>query len=470
MEETALGVRPARGKRPHVVVIGGGFGGLTAARTLARAPVRVTLVDRSNHHLFQPLLYQVAMAGLSPADIAYPIRTVFRHQDDVSVLLGAVESVDLAARRLRLEDGASLAYDYLVVAAGARTNYFGRPDFERSSLGLKSIDDAVDIRRRVLLAFEAADREGDAEARRRLLTFAVIGGGPTGVEVAGALVELGRSVLAKDFRTIDAREIRVVVIEMMDRLLPGGFDPELARRARAQLEELGVEVRLSSPVRRIDARGVLLDDDELPAATVLWTAGVRAVELGESLGVTLDRAGRIEVEQDCSIPGHPEAFAIGDIAAFVPEGSEQPLPGLAAVAMQQGRYVARAIAGAVAGEPAAPFRYRDKGIMATIGRSRAIVQSGSGRVKLAGFWAWIAWIFIHIFYLIGFRNRVSVLLNWAWNYATYRQGARLITGRKSWQLLPTIAGRAERGARREREQDIARASSGTLADHRHAQP
>jgi NADH:ubiquinone reductase (H+-translocating) len=430
----------------HVVIIGGGFGGLSAARALAREPVRVTLIDRLNHHLFQPLLYQVAMAGLSPADIAYPIRTVFRRQDQVRVLLADVVGLDLTARRVRLQDGSPVDYDFVVLAAGARTNWFGKEQFRSNTLGLKSIDDALEIRRRVLLAFEAAERETQPEVRKRLLTFAIIGGGPTGVEISGTLRELADFVLSKDFRTIHPDEARVVLVEMQDRLLPGGFDPKLAVAAKRQLEQIGVEVRLSSPVKSIDERGVRLETDRIPAATVLWTAGVRAEDLTGTLGAELDRAGRVLVEPDCSIPGHPEAFAIGDIARFVPEGSDQPLPGVAPVAMQQGRHVARVIAAAIGGEPRQAFRYRDKGIMATIGRSRAVVQSGHGRLKISGFFAWVTWIFIHIWYLIGFRNRVSVLLNWAWNYVTYGQGARLITGHRAWELLPQIADRAERGA------------------------
>jgi NADH:ubiquinone reductase (H+-translocating) len=427
----------------HVVIIGGGFAGLSAARALASQPIRVTLIARWNHHLFQPLLYQVAMAGLSPADIAYPIRTVFRKHDRVRVMFGDVVRLDLPARAVQLHDGARLEYDYLVLAAGAQTNWFGQEQFQKHTLGLKSIDDALEIRRRVLLAFEAAERERDRDVRRRLLTFAIIGGGPTGVEISGTLRELADYVLAKDFRKIHPEEARVVLIEMQARLLPGGFDEKLAVAAKRQLEQIGVEVRLSSPVQRIDEQGVELDNERIPSATVLWTAGVRAEDLTSTLGVALDRTGRVQVGADCAIPGHPEAFAIGDIARFVPEGSDQPLPGIAPVAMQQGRHVAAAICAAISGQPRPQFRYRDKGIMATIGRSRAIVQSGGGRLKISGFFAWVAWIFIHIWYLIGFRNRVAVLLNWAWNYITYGQGARLITGHRAWELLPQIAKRAE---------------------------
>jgi len=430
-------------RRPHVVIVGGGFGGLTAARALARAPVRITLVDRQNHHLFQPLLYQVAMAGVSPADIAVPIRSIVHGQENVQVLLGEVERVSLGERTARLSDGADLGYDFLVIAAGARTNYFGNEDrFLPHSLGLKSIEDALEIRRRVLLAFEAAERELDADARRRLLTFAVIGGGPTGVEVAGALAELSRFVLADDFRVIQPSEARIVVIEMMGRLLAGGFDEKLAVAAQKQLASLGVEVRLGSRVVGIDERGVHLENDVIEAATVLWTAGVRGRGIAKALGCELDRNGRIVVGPDCAIPEHPEVFAIGDIARFVPSGASDPLPGVAPVAMQQGRYVARRISARVRDKPdVGRFSYFDKGIMATVGRSRAVVQTGG--LRLSGFIAWLAWIFIHIYYLIGFRNRAVVLFSWFWSYVTYKRGARLITGDRPWEDLPKLAAKAE---------------------------
>ncbi len=428
---------------PHVVVVGGGFGGLRVATSLARAKVEVTLIDRWNHHLFQPLLYQIAMAGLSPADIAYPLRSALRTQDNAEVLLGEVTGVDTGAREVELADGERISYDYLVVAGGAKTNYFGHDDdWAPHAIGLKSIDDAIEIRRRVLLAFEAAEREADETARRRLLTFAVIGGGPTGVEIAGALSELSHSVMQRDFRHIDPAMARVIVIEMKDRLLPGGFAASLAVKARRQLESMGVEVRLGAAVKNIDARGVHIDGQTLEASTVLWTAGVRARSIGGKLGAVLDRSGRVKVEQDCSLPGHPEVFAIGDIACFVPEGTDEALPGVAQVALQQGKFVAGAIAGDLRKQPRGTFHYFDKGIMATIGRSRAIAQTGSGRIRMSGFMAWIAWLFIHIWYLIGFRNRLSVLLNWTWAYLTYKRGARLITGDASWRRLPELAEKA----------------------------
>ncbi|MCK6533466.1 MAG: NAD(P)/FAD-dependent oxidoreductase [Polyangiaceae bacterium] len=424
-----------------VVIIGGGFGGLSAARELHGSAVQVTLVDRSNHHLFQPLLYQVATAGLSPADIAYPIRTVLRHQANARVLLAEVTRIDLPGKHCVLDDGSHLPFDWLVIAAGARTNYFDKEkEWKPHAFGLKDLDEALEIRRRVLLAFEAAERESDPVARQRLLTFVVIGGGPTGVEVAGALSDLARTVLADDFRTIDPSVARIVIVERGDRLLSGGFDPKLSKRALRQLIELGVEVRVGASVDAIDAAGVgLAGGERISAATVLWTAGVKARGVARTLGTELDRAGRIKVGVDCSVPGHPQVFAIGDIAHLVQAGDEAPLPGLAPVAAQQGRYVAQAIArGGKAGKP---FRYVDKGVMATIGRSRAVAQALNGSLRMSGFLAWCAWLFIHIWFLIGFRNRVSVLANWLWNYVTYRRGARLITGERSWDLLPVLAGR-----------------------------
>ena len=412
---------------PHVIVIGAGFGGLSAARALGRQRVRVSMIDRRNHHLFQPLLYQIAMAGLSPADIAYPIRSALRKQPHARVLLGEVERVDLEHQRVSLNDGSSLEYDYLILAAGAENNYFGNESWPRHSLPLKSVEEALDIRHRMLLAFEAAERETDPLARARLLTFVVIGGGPTGVEVAGALRELSRFVLARDFRVARPEKTRVVLVERADRLLSGGFDADLAKAAQRQLEELGVEVVLGKSVEDIDDQGVSVGGVRIDSATVLWTAGVRGSSLARTLGVELDRAGRVPVAPDCSIPGNPSVFVIGDLARF--ESNGEPLPGLAPVALQQGRYVARCIEQRIAGEPMPPFHYRDKGVMATIGRSRAVAQSGS--LKLTGFLAWLAWLFIHIWFLMGFRNRVAVFFNWVWAYLTYRPGARLITNQQS---------------------------------------
>lgn len=427
---------------PHVVIIGGGFGGLTAAKALRKGKVRLTLVDRSNHHLFQPLLYQVAMAGVSPADIAVPIRSVLKRQENATVLLADVSRVDLPAKKIELEAGHALAYDFLVMAVGAKTSYFGHDDWRAYSLGLKSLDDAVEIRRRVLLAFEAAEREDDPTARRRLLTFVVIGGGPTGVEVAGALTELGRFVLADDFRRIRSEKPRVVLVERSHRLLPGGFVEKLAVSAKKQLEELGVEVRLGETVIGIDERGVKLEKEFIESVTVLWTAGVDVVPLTRSLGVPLDRGGRVIVAQDCSLPGYPEAFCIGDAASFIPTGTTNPLPGVSPVAMQQARFVARVIEHRVKGDVApTQFHYFDKGIMATVGRSRAVAQTG--KLELKGFLAWLAWLVVHIWYLIGFRNRFIVMFNWAWSYFTYKRGARLITGESPTGRMLELAGRAE---------------------------
>jgi len=440
----------AESAAPHVVIVGGGFGGLTAAKSLRRAPVRVTLVDRANYHLFQPLLYQVATAGLSPAEIAVPIRSVLKRQENTNVLLAEVTRIDLAARRVELESGSALVYDYLVVAAGAKTSYFGNDAWQRFSFGLKSIDEAIAIRRRVLLAFEAAEREEDPEARRRLLTFIVIGGGPTGVEVAGALTELGRFVLADDFRRIRREKPRVVLVERSTRLLPGGFVETLAESAKRQLEELGVEVRLGEAVVGIDEHGVKLDHEYIESTTVLWTAGVDAAALMRTLGVPLDRAGRAVVEQDCSLPGHPEAFAIGDAVTFVPKGATHQLPGVSPVAMQQARFVAKVIEARVAGRtPPSEFQYFDKGIMATIGRSRAVAQTG--RLRLHGLIAWLAWLLVHIWYLIGFRNRFVVLFSWAWSYITYKRGARLITGESASRGALALAALAEHRPPRPRD-------------------
>ncbi len=427
---------------PHVVVVGGGFGGLTAAKRLGRMSVRLTVIDRENHHLFQPLLYQVATAGVSPADIAVPIRSVLKKQENTRVILGEVMSVELAKQRVVLDDGGTLAYDYLIVAVGAKTNYFGHDEWSRYAQGMKSLDDAVEVRRRVLLAFETAEREVDPDARRRLLTFVVIGGGPTGVEVAGALVELGRFVLADDFRHIRNEKPRVVLIEGAARLIPGGFDQSMADSARRQLEALGVEVKLGAPVTGIDEHGVTLGGEKIEASTILWTAGVEAKRLGKTLGVPLDRAGRVLVKQDCSVPGHPEVFVIGDAASFVPEGEKAPLPGVSPVAMQQARFVAGVIDDRVKGRvPPERFSYFDKGMMATIGRSRAVAQTG--KLRLSGFIAWLAWLVVHIWYLIGFRNRLIVLINWGVSYILYKRGARLITGERTWERSLRMAAQAE---------------------------
>jgi len=418
-------------QRPHVVIVGGGFGGLTCARALARANVDITLIDRQNHHLFQPLLYQVAMAGLAPTEIAAPIRSVLRKQRNARVLLAEVTHVDLEAKQVFIDPGPAeepLAYDYLVLAPGARTHYFGHDEWAPYAPGLKSIDDAVEIRRRVLLAFEAAEREPDPEKRAQLLSFVVIGGGPTGVELAGAVAELSRFALGRDFRLAHPSEARVLLIEGGPRLLPA-FAPELSEKTVLQLAELGVHVRTGTFVDGIGPQGVRLRTGELLRAdTVVWAAGVACSPLIAALGVQVDRQGRAQVQQDCSLPGHPETFVIGDAACFVDEQGN-PLPGVSPTAMQMGRFVAQLIqseAGNPKPGPRPRFRYVDKGSMATIGRSRAIAQVK--QLRLSGLLAWLAWLAVHIWYLIGFRNRFLVMFDWAWSYITYRRGARLITG------------------------------------------
>jgi NADH:ubiquinone reductase (H+-translocating) len=427
-------------KRKRVVIVGGGFGGIEAAKALEGAPLDITLVDRANYHLFQPLLYQVAMAGLSPAEIASPIRGILAEQKNVRVVLGTVTHVDLERREVVVGQDA-VGYDWLILAVGARTSYFGHDEWEIHAPGLKHIEDALEIRRRVLLAFERAEREPDPRARRKLLTFAVIGGGPTGVELAGAIAELSRFVLGRDFRAIDPREAKVVLIEAGPRIL-ASFAPSLAASAVEQLQELGAEVRTGMRVVAIDADGVELEDnaeaDELPglgsgrererigSATVVWAAGVQANGLARKLGVPTDRQGRVIVETDCSLAEHPNVFCIGDMARFEDHG--KVLPGVSPVAMQQARYVASIVRREVdtgSRPPHPSFRYFDKGSMATIGRSRAIAEARG--LKMHGFIAWLAWLFIHVWYLIGFRNRLMVLLNWTWSYLSYKRGARLIT-------------------------------------------
>ncbi len=431
--------------RKHVVIIGGGFAGLSAARGLAREPVRITLLDRSNHHVFQPLLYQVAMAGLSPGEIAVPIRAVLNRQENVRVLLAEVTGVDLVARRVQTREAMPFDYDYLVIAAGAENSYFGHDDWARIAPGLKDLDDAVEIRRRVLLAFEAAERETDPALQRQHLTFVVIGGGPTGVELAGAIAELATFVLAHDFRAIDSDATRVVLVEGGDRIL-GGFDAKLSAEAAQSLSEMGVEVRTGVRVTAMDESGVQCGGERIAASTVLWAAGVRASGLCQQLGLEVDRQGRARVEQDCSLKAHPEVFVVGDAASFVPADGAQPLPGVSPVAMQQGRFVARQIGRSIAGATRQRFQYWDKGIMATIGRSRAVAQVG--KLQLTGLLAWLAWLTVHIFYLIDFRNRLVVLLDWAWAYFAYRRGSRLITGRRLEAGTPRLAAPANDSAMR----------------------
>ncbi|HKE05484.1 MAG TPA: NAD(P)/FAD-dependent oxidoreductase [Blastocatellia bacterium] len=409
---------------PHIVIIGAGFGGLTTAQSLKRAAVRITIVDRTNHHLFQPLLYQVAMAGLSPADIAAPIRSVLRKQKNVTVLLDEAIDVDFADQTVKLRDS-ELKYDYLVLATGGRASYFGHDEWEKFAPGLKDLDDAVEIRRRVLLAFEAAEKETDPERRRELMTFVVVGGGPTGVELAGAIAELAHHVLARDFRSIRPEEAEILLLEGGPRILPS-FAPDLSESARRQLTELGVRVRTDAQVTNINDHTICLGAEEIRASTVIWGAGIRATALTLRLGAPLDRAGRVLINRDLTVPGHHNVFAIGDMTYLEQDG--KPLPGVSPVAMQMGRLVARNIKNALAGKPYEEFRYFDKGSMATIGRKAAIAEIG--KLHLSGFIAWMAWLMVHIFFLIGFHNRFLVIFNWAWSYFTYQRGARLITGRR----------------------------------------
>jgi len=420
-------------ERPRVLVLGGGFAGLRAVRGLNRAPVDVLLVDRENYHLFQPLLYQVATAALNPSDIAYPLRSALRRQKNSSVLLAEVRDVDLVARIVRLDNG-ELHYDYLIVATGATHSYFGNDAWAGDAPGLKTIGDALELRRRIYLAYEAAERESDSELRKPWLTFVVIGAGPTGVELAGALAEIGRQSLDEGYRNIDRDDVRVLLVEGQDRVLPA-YGEKGSASAQKQLERLGVEVRLDTFVTDIDEEGISIGDQRLEARTVLWAAGVSASPLAKSLGVPLDNAGRVHVEPDLSVPGHVNTFVVGDLAR-IPVG-DGLVPGVAPAAMQQGRHSARNIRRLVAGQPTVPFKYRDKGSLATIGRAAAVAEIG--RLRFGGFIAWLAWLLIHIFYLIGYRNRIWVLAGWAWSYLTFKRGARLITGKHSFTDLPKVS-------------------------------
>jgi NADH dehydrogenase len=408
---------------PHVVIVGGGFGGLFAAKALKRARVHVTLVDRHNHHVFQPLLYQVATAGLSPGDIAAPIRWVLRHQDNIRVLLAEVQGIDLAAKRVDLDRGDALTYDYLIVAAGAGSSYFGHDDWAPHAPSLKTLDDALKVRARMLLAYERAERTTDPAERTRLLTFVLVGGGATGVEMAGAIAEIARQTLSDEFRSIHTADARVLLIEAGPTIL-APFPESLRDAARASLAHLGVEVREKTAVTRIEEGRVWLGDESIEAGTILWTAGVAASSLGASLGTPLDRAGRVLVQPDLSVPGHPEVFVIGDMAGLLDAKGRQ-YPGVSQVAMQQAAHAARTIGRALDNQPRRPFHYKDLGNMATIGRNAAIADLGW--LRMAGFPAWLLWLFIHIVWLIGFRNRVTVLLQWAGAYLTYQRSVRLIT-------------------------------------------
>ena len=411
---------------PHVVIVGGGFAGLYTARNLRKTECRITVVDRHNYHLFQPLLYQVAAAALNPSDIAAPIRGILGRQKNVEVVLAEATAIDLAQKRVQLADG-SISYDYLVVATGATHSYFNHPEWEKVAPGLKTIDDALEIRRRVLLAFEAAERETDPAKQAAWLTFVVIGAGPTGVELAGSLSEIARHTIIRDFRHFRPDSARVILLEGKDRVLPP-YPPDLSAKAQKQLEDLGVEVMTSAIVTNVTDREVQIGEKHIATRTVLWAAGVQASPLARTLGVPLDRAGRVLVEPDLTIPGHKEVFVIGDLAAAAMHNG-QPVPGVAPAAIQAGQHTAMNLDRAVAGQPLRAFRYRDKGSLATIGRAAAVADFG-GNKKFGGFLAWFAWLAIHIFFLIGFRNRFLVITQWAWAYLTYQRGARLITGEK----------------------------------------
>jgi NADH:ubiquinone reductase (H+-translocating) len=426
-------VMPARAPEtvPHVVIVGGGFGGLTAAKALRRRRVRVTLVDRQNHHLFQMLLYQVATAGLSPGDIASPIRWILRRSSNTRVLLADAQRVDVAGRTL-VTDVGPIPFDYLILAPGVTHSYFGHDDWRRHAPGLKTLDDALAIRAQVLMAFERAERATAGDERRRSLTFIIVGGGPTGVELAGAIVEIARHALQREFRAIDSRTATVLLLEGGPDVLPA-FPPELRARARRDLERLGVTVRTDATVSKIERGAVHVGDERLEAGTILWAAGVQASPLGATLGVPLDRAGRVRVEPDLSIPGAPPIFVVGDLATLT-DAEGKPLPGVAAVAIQEAHHVVRAIDGDLAGRPRAVFRYRNPGDLATIGRAAAVADLGW--IRFAGWPAWLFWLFVHILKLTGFRNRLVVFVQWAWAYFTFQRSIRLITGRGAGDVPP----------------------------------
>lgn len=423
---------PLRG-RPHVVILGGGFGGLAAAKALRRAPVDVTLIDQRNHHLFQPLLYQVATAALNPSDIAVPIRQILRRQRNASVLLAEAVAVDPIGKRVLLSDGinpeGAVPYDFLILATGVTHSYFGHPEWAGAAPGLKTIEDALEIRKRILLAFESAEWETDPARQRAWLTFILVGGGPTGVELAGAIAEIARHVMTRDFRRIDPAKARVLLIEAGPRILPG-FAPELSQWATEAISRLGVEVFTGNPVTALDNGGVTVHGEKIEARTILWAAGVEGSPLASSLGAPLASGGRIPVQPDLSLTEAPGVFVIGDLASLHQDG--QPLPALAPVAVQEGRHAARNILRALQGLPGLPFTYHSRGMLATIGRAAAVGEVA--RLGFTGFAAWLFWLLVHIAWLIGFRNRFLVLTEWAWTYLRYERGARLITGPKQGGL------------------------------------
>lgn len=424
--EPAAPAPDAPARKPSVVIIGGGFGGLSAAKALRNEPVTVTIVDRRNHHLFQPLLYQVATAQLNASDIAQPIRSAVQHQLNTQVLLAEVTGIDVASRTLTFADGARLGYDYLIVAAGAAHTYFGHDEWEEYAPSMKNIDDALVVRRRLLSAFEAAERATDPVEREALLTFVIVGAGPTGVELAGSLAEMARHALTGEFRHFDPSTAKIILIEGVDRVLPS-FPKKLSKRAERDLVRMGVEVRTSTFVKSIDGAGVMIDGVTIPARTALWAAGVRASPVGELLGAPLDKAGRVIVEPDLSIPGHPEVFVVGDLAAVSLDG--ELVPGVAQGALQGGKHAAEAIGERESGRTPPPFHYRDKGMLATIGRADAVADLP--HINLAGLPAWVIWAFVHVYFLIGFRNRVAVMGQWGWAFLTRDRHARLITGSPS---------------------------------------
>lgn len=419
--------------RAKVVIVGAGFGGLKAAETLAHLPVHITVIDRKNYHTFQPLLYQVATAGLSPAEIAAPIREILHRHQNVEVLMGEVERFNLEQRTVQLHDH-EIPYDYLIVAAGATHAYFGHDDWEPLAPGLKTIEDALEIRRRILLAYELAEREAALTGMHRPLNFVVVGAGPTGVELAGTLSEIARKSLPKNFRNIDPAKTRILLVEAGPSIL-SSYPEDLQRSAVSQLQHLGVEVRTNSPVSDIRSGQVRIGEEVVPAEVVLWAAGVAASSLGPALGAPVDKAGRVFVEPDLSLPGHREVFVIGDLATLKDKDG-RPLPGVAPVAMQQGAWVARQIKGDLNGKPREAFHYFDKGSLATIGRAAAIAQFG--KIHISGFIAWLSWLFVHILFLIGFRNRIVVMLQWAWSYLTYERAAWLITGAYRVVRVPSM--------------------------------
>ncbi|MCY1075246.1 NAD(P)/FAD-dependent oxidoreductase [Archangium lansingense] len=418
---------------PHVVILGGGFGGLYAARSLRNAPVRVTVVDRQNHHLFQPLLYQVATATLSPGEIASPIRGLLGRE--VTVLLAEVTGVDVAGKRVLLADG-ELTYDFLIIATGATHSYFGHDEWAKHALGLKTVDDALEVRRRVLLAFEMAERETDPVRRRELLTFVIIGAGPTGVEMAGALAEISRHTLTRDFHNIDPSQARILLLEGLPRVLPV-YPEHLSEKARRSLEKLGVEVRTDTRVTHIDETGVYIGEEHIRARSIIWAAGVAASPVARSLGVELDRAGRVKVAPELTLPGRQDVFVIGDLAHFIQDG--EPIPGVAPAAMQQGKQAARNLRLQLQGKPMEAFRYWDRGTYAVIGRGKA-VGVAFRRFESSGFSAWLAWLGIHVLFLIGFRSKLAVLINWAYSFIAFKRSARLITGPLPELVRPGRAG------------------------------